>query len=159
MKIVYLGLGSNLGDRERHLDAAITHLNEEGIRVRRRSSIYETAPQELTTQPWFLNMVVEAETSLFPRQLLARILRIEANLGRRRHISKGPRVIDIDILLHGSTVLDTEELTIPHPSMLSRRFVLEPLVELVPDLRHPVTGDTFQAALSRTRDQEVLRRS
>lgn len=136
-KIVYLSLGSNLGDRARLLDSAILLLQDANLIVLRRSSLYETEPRDFTSQPWFLNMVVEAETSLFPRQLLAQVRKVENRLGRKRSVDKGPRTIDIDIVLYGNSILRTADLTIPHPRMCERRFVLEPLAELNPDLRHP----------------------
>jgi 2-amino-4-hydroxy-6-hydroxymethyldihydropteridine diphosphokinase len=98
-------------------------------------------------QRWFLNLVIEAETSLFPQQLLLRTGRIERELGRTRTIAKGPRTIDIDILLHGKAVVHTAKLEIPHPRMAERRFVLAPLAELAPDLRHPVTHQTVREML------------
>jgi 2-amino-4-hydroxy-6-hydroxymethyldihydropteridine diphosphokinase len=138
LKSVYLGLGSNLGDRTAHIEQALLHLEKAGVRLVRRSSFYETEPQDIRDQPWFLNIVAETETSLFPLQLLARIHQIESAMGRRRNIQKGPRTIDIDILLFGRFVMATEFLTIPHPGLAKRRFVLQPLAELAPDLRHPV---------------------
>ena len=159
MKTAYLSLGSNVGDRERHLQSAIDLLDSAGIRVIRRSSMYETEPQDLRSQAWFLNMVVEVETSLFPRQLLHAIQRIEKELGRKRMIAKGPRTIDIDIVLFGSFVVSTAALEIPHPRFPQRRFVLEPLAELAPDLRHPVSHKTVHEMLAGTRDQIVRRKS
>ena len=144
MKRVYLSLGSNVGDREANLRAAIQRLDP--LRV---SPIYETEPVDYQDQAWFLNVVVEAETALFPRQLLARTQRIERELGRVRTVPKGPRTIDIDILLYGDVVMRTTELEIPHPRMTERRFVLQPLVDLTPDLRHPVTHKTVRAMLAR----------
>lgn len=135
MKTIYLGLGTNLGNREHALQVAIDLLQSADLKIRRLSSVYETSPQELIDQPWFLNMVVEADTSLFPMRLLGRVMNIERKMGRKRMVAKGPRVIDIDILLHGSAVVNTAHLVIPHPGIASRRFVLEPLAELVPDLR------------------------
>jgi 2-amino-4-hydroxy-6-hydroxymethyldihydropteridine diphosphokinase len=145
-KTVYLSLGSNLGDRALNLRAAIAQLAELG-RVTEQSSLYETEPMDLALQPWFLNCVVAMETELMPRQFLARALAIEQNLGRRRIQPKGPRVIDIDILLFGSSMVDAPELIIPHPAMHERRFVLEPLAELAPDLRHPVFKKTIREML------------
>ena len=144
MKTVYLGLGSNLGDRRANLEAAVEKLAP----VTRASSIYETEPRDLPHQPWFLNQVIEIETDLLPKQLLARTQKIERELGRRRVIGKGPRVIDIDILLFGSAAIETAELQVPHPRMTERRFVLEPLAELVPDLRHPLTNQTVREMLA-----------
>jgi 2-amino-4-hydroxy-6-hydroxymethyldihydropteridine diphosphokinase len=148
LKTVYLGLGSNVGDREANLREALKRLEAEGIRVVRRSSLYETEPLDLRDQPWFLNAVVEVETDLFPRQLLACIQKIERQMGRRRLTPKGPRNIDIDILFYGRSVIDTPELETPHPSIAQRRFVLEPLAELAPDLRHPLTGKTAREMLA-----------
>ncbi len=155
MKQAFLSLGSNLGNRESHLLEALERLEPAGIHVLRRSSIYETEPQDMTNQPWFLNLVVEAETDLFPRLLLARIQAIELGMGRRRGVPKGPRPIDIDILLFGNFVIETRELQVPHPRMSSRRFVLEPLAELAPDLRHPANGKTVREMLSETQPQIV----
>ena len=139
MKIVYFSLGSNIGDREANLRAALGRFAAAGIRVLRVSTIYETEPVDLAAQRWFLNLAVEAETELLPLQLLARTQRIERTLGRVRSVPKGPRTIDIDILLYGNVVIRSASLEIPHPRMAERRFVLAPLAELAPELRHPVT--------------------
>ena len=147
MKTVYLGLGSNVGDREQMLQAAVTALHRRDLRIGRLSSVYETEPMEVRGQPWFLNLVAEAQTDLFPRQLLARVNRIEQSLGRRRLTPKGPRTIDIDILLYGNFVVRTGALTIPHQRLAERRFVLAPLAELAPDLRHPVSRRTVREML------------
>jgi len=136
---VYLSLGSNLGDREANLRAALDRLEP-----RRISPTYETAPVDYTAQPFFLNLVAEIETDLMPLQLLSRTQRIERELGRVRGIPKGPRVIDIDILLFGSRVMRTKRLEIPHPRMQDRRFVLVPLADLAPDLRHPILRFTIR---------------
>ena len=130
-------------------------LEAAGIHILRRSSIYETEPQDLLDQPWFLNIVVEVETELFPRLLLARAQAIEIGMGRRRDLPKGPRPIDIDILLFGSFVIGTRELEVPHPRMRDRRFVLEPLAELAPGLRHPANGKTVREMLSDVQTQIV----
>jgi 2-amino-4-hydroxy-6-hydroxymethyldihydropteridine diphosphokinase len=155
LKQAFLSLGSNLGDREAHLLEALDRLEAAGIHTLRRSSIYETEPQDLPNQPWFLNLVVNVETELFPRLLLARAQAIELGMGRRRMVSKGPRPIDIDILLFGNFVIRTRELQVPHPRMSERRFVLEPLNELAPDLPHPVTGKTIREMLSEVHAQIV----
>ena len=157
MKTVYLGLGSNLGDRREHLNRARALLEAPDLRIARASSIYETEPRDFLDQPWFLNQVIEANTTLFPRQLLARLQKIEREIGRKRTIAKGPRVIDIDILLYGESIVQSSALQIPHPRMPDRRFVLEPLTELAPDVRHPVTKKTIREMLTRVVDQGVRR--
>ncbi len=157
MKTVHIGLGSNLGDREENLRQAREKLQSPHLKVTRASSIYQTAPREMLDQPWFLNQVVEAETTLFPRQLLARLQGIEKEMGRQRLIANGPRIIDLDILLFGSLVTHASGLEIPHPRMTERRFVLEPLAELAPALRHPQTGQTVRQMLAKTLDQSVRR--
>jgi 2-amino-4-hydroxy-6-hydroxymethyldihydropteridine diphosphokinase len=155
LKTVYLSLGSNLGDRAAHLRKAIQHLEAGGIHIARSSTVYETQPQDVVDQPWFLNLVVEAETRLYPMQLLAKVLKTERELGRIRAVPKGPRVIDIDILLYGKAVIETAGLTVPHPRLTERRFVLEPLAELVPDLRHPVTRQIVRELLGSVAAQVV----
>ena len=154
-KIVYLGLGSNVGEREQNLQAAVDRLYSAELRITRVSSVYETEPQGMRNQRWFLNLVAEAETELFPRQLLRRIVKIERELGRRRMIENGPRTIDIDILFFGNAVVQTGELTIPHPRFAERRFVLAPMAELAPDLRDPVSRRTMRELLAKTADQAV----
>lgn len=158
MKTVYLSLGSNLGSREGNLEQAIALLAAPGLTVLRRSHIYETEPRHVRDQPWFLNLVVAAETDLFPKQLLARIRKVEQQLGRKRIQPMGPRTIDIDIVLYGQSVIDTAELVVPHPRMAERRFVLEPLAELAPDLRHPVTRRTVREMLAAVATQAVKKR-
>jgi 2-amino-4-hydroxy-6-hydroxymethyldihydropteridine diphosphokinase len=154
---VYLSLGSNVGDRRRHLDAALDLLPAAGVAIVRVSRVYETEPQDLRAQPWFLNLVAEARTGLFPLQLLRAIHRVERRLGRKRAVKKGPRTIDIDILLFGGFVVATDELQIPHPRMAARRFVLEPLAELAPALRHPLTHQSVQEMLGAVLDQGARR--
>jgi 2-amino-4-hydroxy-6-hydroxymethyldihydropteridine diphosphokinase len=134
---VYLSLGSNVGDRARSLNAAIERLRAFG-EVVAISSFYETEPVEFTAQPWFLNCAIKLNTEQTPQQLLAGILEIEQQLGRQRGQQKGPRTIDLDILLYGNSMVDDPGLTIPHPAMSQRRFVLEPLAEIAPDVRHPL---------------------
>jgi len=144
--IAYLSLGSNLGDREAQLRAAVACLQGEG-RIVSVSSFYETEPVEFTDQAWFLNCAVALETTDTPAQLMAAILRIELQMGRQRIQRKGPRTIDIDILLFGDTILATPALTIPHPAMHQRRFVLQPLAEIAPAVQHPVLKQTMQELL------------
>ncbi|MEK7405843.1 MAG: 2-amino-4-hydroxy-6-hydroxymethyldihydropteridine diphosphokinase [Acidobacteriota bacterium] len=155
MKRVYLSLGSNLGDREQMLRQAVALLEAPDFHVLRVTSVYETEPVDRLAQPWFLNLVLEAETSLLPKLLLARVQKVERRLGRRRGVSKGPRTIDIDILLYGQSVVGTTELTIPHPRMSERRFVLEPLAELAPELRHPLSRRSVGELLPATAGQAV----
>ena len=157
VKTVYIALGSNLGDRVGNLLLARERIASPHVRLTRASSIYETAPRDIVDQPWFLNQVVAAETTLFPRQLLARLLRIEHEMGRQRTIAKGPRVIDLDILLFGEAVIHTAGLEVPHPRMAERRFVLEPLAELVPALRPPRGSHTVLEMLTKVLDQPVRR--
>jgi len=141
--LVYLSLGSNVGDREAQLRTAQARLSAVG-RVVAVSSFYETEPVEFTRQPWFLNSAVAIETNKTPQQLMAAILRIEEDMGRRRIQKKGPRSIDIDILVFADAIMESNELTIPHPAMHQRRFVLEPLAEIAPDVRHPVLKRTVR---------------
>jgi 2-amino-4-hydroxy-6-hydroxymethyldihydropteridine diphosphokinase len=150
--IAYLSLGSNVGDRAAQLSDALHRLAAVG-RVAAASSFYETEPVELTEQPWFLNCAVAFETSLTPQQLMATVLRIEKEMGRRRIQKKGPRIVDIDIVLFEDAIIndgiiDDETmdsgLTIPHPAMHQRRFVLEPLAEIAPDVLHPVFKKTIR---------------
>ena len=157
MSTAYLSLGSNLGDRAANLDAAIAKLGEIGS-VAERSSNYETEPVEVTDQPWFLNCVVEFETELEPIQLITAVLKIERSMGRTRTRDKGPRSIDIDILLYGDRVLDIAGLTIPHPAMHVRRFVLEPLAEIAPEVRHPVFKQPVRELLAAQPAQPQVRR-
>jgi len=147
-----------VGEREANLRRAIQALAANEVRLLRESSVYETAPRDLPGQPWFLNQVVEAETELFPRQLLKRAQKIEREMGRHRGVAKGPRVIDIDIVLFGASIVLAPDLEIPHPRMSERRFVLEPLAELCPELRHPATGRTVGQMLEDVRDQPVRKR-
>jgi 2-amino-4-hydroxy-6-hydroxymethyldihydropteridine diphosphokinase len=141
--LVYFSLGSNVGDREVQLRDAQAHLGAVG-RVVAASSFYETEPVEYTRQPWFLNFALAFETSKTPQQLMAAILDIEEEMGRQRVQKKGPRTIDIDILLFGDTIINSPELTIPHPAMHQRRFVLEPLAEIAPEIAHPVLKKTIR---------------
>ncbi len=142
-KTAYLSLGSNLGDREQNLRSAIESLGSLG-EITAVSSFYETEPVDVAAQPWFLNCAVALATDKMPRQLLSGVLAIEQAMGRRRLQPKGPRVIDIDIVLFGHAVVDTAQLTIPHPAMHQRRFVLEPLAEIAPEVRHPVFKRTMR---------------
>ena len=156
-KLIYLSLGSNLGDRAANLESAIGALPHAGVRVVRRSSLYETEPVDFLAQPWFLNCVVEAETSLTPGQLLRALQGIESMLGSRKLVPRGPRIIDLDILFYGTSKIRTEEMEIPHPRMASRRFVLAPLAELVPGMHHPTLGVTIAELLATAQDASAVR--
>jgi 2-amino-4-hydroxy-6-hydroxymethyldihydropteridine diphosphokinase len=155
MKKVYLSLGSNLGDRAAMLQSALRALESPQLHILRLSPIYETEPMDVPGQHWFLNQVAEAETDLFPLQLLHRTAQVEAQLGRRRIAPKGPRIIDIDILLFGNARITTPELEIPHPRFRARRFVLAPLADLAPELRDPVSRKTVRELLGELRGQVV----
>ena len=157
MKTVYIALGSNLGDRVANLFQARERMRSSNLKLTRASSIYETEPRELLDQPWFLNQVIEAETTLYPRQLMARLLRIEQEMGRRRTTPNSPRIIDLDILLFGDMVIHLPGLEVPHPRMAERRFVLEPLAELAPALRDPRTRRGVREMLAEVADQPVRR--
>ncbi|HEY1343056.1 MAG TPA: 2-amino-4-hydroxy-6-hydroxymethyldihydropteridine diphosphokinase [Bryobacteraceae bacterium] len=157
MKTAYLSLGSNVGDREANLRAALERLEAPDLHVKRVSPLYETEPVEYTDQRWFLNLAAEVETDLFPMQLLARIGKIERALGRVRTVPKGPRTIDIDILLYGRAMVNSKTLEIPHPRIAERRFVLVPLADLAPDLRHPVTHKSVRQMLDAAPQQAVRR--
>lgn len=157
---VFLSLGSNVGDRETNLSAAERLLEAEGVKIVKKSSLYETEPQERSDQSWFLNLVLRGETVRQPLDLLLIFMKIEKTLGRVRELDalpKGPRIIDIDILLYGNTVIDSPALQIPHPRMTQRRFVLEPLYEIAPDLRDPRSGRFFREFLPATQSQELKR--
>ena len=155
--LVYLSLGSNVGDRERHLREALSRLQSEG-RILSVSSFYETEPVEFADQAWFLNCAAALETAECPQALMKNLLAIEQDMGRRRTRKKGPRTIDLDILMFGDTVIDTPELTIPHPSMQRRRFVLEPLAEIAPQALHPVSNKTVRQLLDELPPGENVRK-
>jgi len=155
---VYLSLGSNLGDRVENLRAALAALPAAGFQPARASALYETEPVDYLDQPWFLNCAAAGETSLAPHELLHNLRGIEAALGSAKAFAKGPRLLDIDILVYGDAVLATPELQVPHPRMLERRFVLAPLAEIAPHLRHPLWDADVSQLLSQLEDTSVVRR-
>jgi 2-amino-4-hydroxy-6-hydroxymethyldihydropteridine diphosphokinase len=145
---VYFGLGTNLGDRQRNLAAAIRQMGER-VQFEQLSSLYETEPAYVTEQPRFLNMAARGTTELAPHELLAFLKQVERQVGRVPTVRYGPRLIDIDILLYDDLVLDTPELTIPHRLIAERGFVLRPLAEIAPDLLHPVLNKTISRLAAR----------
>lgn len=152
MKRVYLSLGSNRGERVAQIEKALERLSASGVRVKHVSSYYKTEPVDFRPQSWFVNCVAEGETDLMPRQLLKLCKAIEKELGRRPGVAKGPRPVDIDILLYENAVIRSRELVIPHEKMMERRFVLVPLMELAPNLRHPVSSMTLPEILHQASD-------
>ena len=154
MSIIYIALGTNLGNRHKNLRSAIESLAPE-LRVMRESTIYETPPWGFTEQPSFLNMVIEAETSLNPRALLVYLKKREDELGRVKNFRNGPRQIDLDILFYNDLALDEENLTIPHPRLYERAFVLVPLANIAPKFEHPLLGKTITELLRDVDTSEI----
>jgi len=155
---IYLGLGSNIGDRAAQLRGAFKELEAHEVSVRRSASLYSTEPRDFENQPWFLNTVIEVRTLLEPEVLLQYCLEIEKRAGRVRDHTKGPRPIDIDILIYRDRLIDQPNLIVPHPRYRERRFVLVPLAELAPDLSDPVCGLTMQQLLDLCPDDGEVRR-
>ncbi len=147
MATVYIGIGSNLGDREENCGKAVALLIESGVKVIKRSSLYETEPWGFKEQPMFINMVLEIETQIEPEELLKVLKQIEIKLGRVEGKRWMPRIIDLDILVYNDLIIKTSNLEIPHPGMHERTFVLEPLSEIAPDKIHPVFKKTFNDLL------------
>src|SRR6267142_1876517 len=156
-KTAYLSLGSNIGNREQNLRLAIGELPHAGVAITRVSSFYETEPVDLREQPWFLNCVVQAETHFDPFMLLRALREIETKMGSKKLVAKGPQLIDMDILLYGSETIDTPALQAPHPRMHLRRFVLVPLAEIAPEVRHPTLKKAVRELLEETKDRSAVR--
>ncbi|MDA8214332.1 MAG: 2-amino-4-hydroxy-6-hydroxymethyldihydropteridine diphosphokinase [Nitrospiraceae bacterium] len=144
MSIVHIGIGSNIGDRQAHCKDAIERLKRKGIVVNKLSPMYETEPWGLKEQPKFINMAIEAETSLSPEELLNTLKCVEKEMGREESVRWGPRIIDLDILFYNDIVINMEHLQIPHPLLHKREFVLLPLFEIAPDKEHPILKKTIR---------------
>jgi 2-amino-4-hydroxy-6-hydroxymethyldihydropteridine diphosphokinase len=153
---VCIGLGTNLGDREANLRTAL-ELLQPIVNCGAASDIFETEPVGVVEQGWFLNMVLRGTTPLDAFEFLAALQHIETGMGRKRLIDKGPRIIDLDILLYSSTILRTKELTVPHPELHRRAFVLMPLAQVAADWKHPVLGETIQELLQKLNDDKAVR--
>jgi 2-amino-4-hydroxy-6-hydroxymethyldihydropteridine diphosphokinase len=157
-EIVFLSLGSNVGDREKNLRTAIAALPKLGVEIKKVSSIYETEPVDLLEQPWFLNCVVEGETTVPPATLLRELRELEQRMGSKKLVPRGPRLIDLDILVYGERTIDSPELQVPHPRMHLRRFVLAPLAEIAPDLKHPSWSGAAAQLLKGLSDDSVVKK-
>lgn len=158
MATAFLSLGSNLGDRLGNLRRAVDKIEESGrIEAKGISPVYETEPVGRQDQGWFLNLVLRVQTSLEPLALLERLLSVEVGMGRTREKESGPRNIDLDILLYDDRTVDSERLTIPHPRMQERRFVLVPLAQIAPELVHPRLQKSVEELLALCRDRSEVR--
>ena len=160
MHLAYIGFGSNIGDRLKHLQNAIHALSKtEGINLQEISSVYKTDPVGYEAQGQFLNGVAAIQTSLSPLSLLQTLKKIETLIGRQHRIRWGPREIDLDILIYGNLCVQTEKLVIPHPEMHLRGFVLAPLAQIAPNLVHPIFQETIQTLLERLEDDKSVTRT
>jgi 2-amino-4-hydroxy-6-hydroxymethyldihydropteridine diphosphokinase len=156
-RLVYIALGSNVGDRAAMIARAVEEMGRAGMCVRRQSSLYETQPVGGPPQRKFINAVVEMETDWMPLRVLHALQRIERSLGRRRSVVGGPRTLDLDLLLYGNSIIRSRELKVPHPRLAQRRFVLVPLAELAPALSHPVLHRTIAELLGENAGGEQVR--
>lgn len=152
----YIGLGSNLSDPEAQIGQALRRLDENSVRVDAVSSLYRTEPVDAPSEPWFLNGVAKVCCPLEPRRLLEVCQAVEASQGRERLTHHGPRTIDLDLLLLGDVLVDSPELTLPHPELHLRRFVLVPLAEIAPGIVHPKLGSTVVELLGRCPDTSAV---
>jgi 2-amino-4-hydroxy-6-hydroxymethyldihydropteridine diphosphokinase len=157
-ELVFLSLGSNVGDREKNLRTAIAALVDLGVQIKKVSSIYETEPVDLLEQPWFLNCVVEGQTAEPPAVLLKKLRELERHMGSKKLVPRGPRLMDLDILIYGRQTIDSPELQVPHPRMTLRRFVLAPLAEIAPDLKHPSWSGTAAQLLATSGDKSAVKK-
>jgi len=153
----FLSLGSNLGDRRKNLDRALSLLKKEGVEILKISSLYETQPVDFPSQPWFYNQLIEVEANVDPEAFLDLLKKIEQKLGRKRGIQKGPRIIDMDIILAEGNVIREKELKIPHPRMEKRNFVLLPFVEISPDTVHPVLNENMKDLWKKSNDRSIVK--
>ncbi len=153
----FLSLGSNLGDRENNLTLALSLLEKGGVEILKMSSFYETQPVDFPSQPWFYNQLVEVRTKANPGALLDLIKKIEQKMGRKRRLKKGPRIIDIDIILAEGSVIRKKELKIPHPRMEKRNFILLPFVEISPDTVHPVFNEDMKTLWKKSDDRSIIK--
>lgn len=153
----FLSLGSNLGERAKNIAQAIYLLEKKNLKITKKSSLYESQPVDYTAQPWFLNQVIEAWAEFTPKAFLALIKKIEQEMGRKTSIPKGPRIIDVDILLVGDKIIRTEELEIPHPRLEKRNFILVPLKEISPNIIHPVLKESINDLWKKNKDDSVVR--
>ena len=159
MDSIVLSLGSNIGDRHAHLDEAVQELERLEVRVLQRSSIYESEPVGFTGQDEFLNQVLIVGTDKTPSELLETCFEVERHMGRIRTIKNGPRTIDVDILFYRDEILSLDQLLLPHPRIADRRFILEPLAELIPDQSHPMLDQSVSEMLEDCEDDHLVEKS
>lgn len=153
----FLSLGSNLGDKEKNLTLALFLLEKEGVEILKMSSLYEAQPVDFPSQPWFYNELAEVRTKANPEALLDLVKKIEQKMGRKREQEKGPRIIDIDIILAEDSVIRKKDLKIPHPRMEKRNFVLLPFVEISPDTVHPVFNEDMKTLWEKSNDRSIVK--